>query len=276
MNPRSRSSFTLIRIALPAALLLLSGCATMQAGQEADENDPLEGMNRAIYSFNENLDKAVLKPVATGYKAVVPQPLRTGVTNFFNNLAYPTVIINSFLQGKFEQGTDDLMRFITNSSFGLFGLLDVATPAGMPAHNEDFGQSLAKWGVGEGPYLVLPFFGPSNARDTVGLVVDFQTDLLTYHDQIAERNRLWGLKAIDRRANLLSAGRILDEAAPFDPYVFTRDAYRQRRAGLISDNANGANQDFRNDDTEDTTAAPVDPAPVVAPAPADPAPAPTP
>lgn len=235
-----------LSLTLAGIVLLSSGCASLQATQADDPRDPWEGMNRAIYSFNENLDKAVLKPVATGYKKTVPQPLRTGVTNFFSNLAYPTVILNDFLQGKVAQGVDDLMRLLINSSFGLFGLLDVATPAGLPAHSEDFGQTLAVWGAGDGPYLVLPFFGPSTVRDTAGLAVDFQTDLLTHHPEVRERNALWGVKAVDKRANLLSAGRILDQAA-VDPYSFTREAYLQKRDSQISDGHHGPNQDFRND-----------------------------
>ncbi|MEW6353022.1 MAG: VacJ family lipoprotein [Pseudomonadota bacterium] len=237
--------------ALVAALLLNAGCATTQGVQGSaadDEYDPLEGFNRAMYSFNENVDKAVLKPLATGYKNVVPQPARTGVANFFNNLSYPIVILNDFLQGKAEQGADDLMRLIINSSFGLFGFLDVATPGGLPAHKEDFGQTLGYWGVADGAYIVLPFFGPSNVRDTFGLAADIYTDPLTHHDDISQRNWAWGIRAIDNRSRLLSAGRILDEAAT-DPYSFTREAYRQRRASQIRDEeTTSQQQDFRKDE----------------------------
>lgn len=211
---------------------LLSGCA---ANQHTDtKNDPLEGFNRSMYSFNDTVDKAVLKPVATGYEHVVPQPVRTGVGNFFNNLAYPIVIINTLLQGKFEQGAEDIQRFVYNSTFGLLGLIDISTPMGLEANKEDFGQTLGYWGVGKGFYVVLPLFGPSTVRDGIGLVVDYQADLLSQHSDVSERNQALALKTIDRRARLSSAERIL-EAAALDPYTFTRDAYLQQRDSLIRD-----------------------------------------
>lgn len=219
-------------LGLVAAYALLSGCAI---NPHTDvKNDPLETFNRTMYSFNDTVDKGLVKPVAARYELVVPQPARTGVGNFFSNLAYPIVIINDFLQGKFEQGAEDIQRFAYNSTFGLLGLLDVSTPMGLDAHKEDFGQTLGYWGVGRGFYLVLPFYGPSTVRDGIGLVADYKADLLNQHSDVSERNQALALKIIDRRARLLSAERVLEEAA-LDPYTFTRDAYLQQRESLIRD-----------------------------------------
>ncbi|MEO5573628.1 MAG: VacJ family lipoprotein [Gammaproteobacteria bacterium] len=236
---------------LTGVLILLSGCTTLQLSQDEEARDPFEGLNRAIYSFNEGVDRNVLKPVATGYKNTIPQPVRTGVSNFFNNLAYPTVVINDLLQGKFKQGISDGSRFIANTVFGVLGIFDVATSMGMPAHNEDFGQTFAVWGIGEGPYLVLPLFGPSNPRDGIGSVLDYQADILSSYDNTAGRSAARALKAVDKRSDLLSAGRILDQAA-LDSYSFRREAYRQRRLNLIYD-GNPPQQDFSNNQTDDLT-----------------------
>ena len=235
MKHRSFPFIQASRLSCVVLLFLLSGCASLQTAQgDSEDRDPFEGFNRAMFSFNKGVDKAVLKPVATGYANVIPRPIRTGVSNFFSNLAYPTVIVNAFLQGKFAQGISDASRFFTNSIFGVLGIFDVATAWDMPAHNEDFGQTFGYWGMGEGPYLVLPFFGPSNPRDGIGLALDFQTDILSYYHDDTRRYIARGVKIIDRRSNLLSAGRILDEAA-LDPYSFTREAYRQRRIHAIYD-----------------------------------------
>jgi phospholipid-binding lipoprotein MlaA len=235
---------------LAIMLGLLSGCATLQSSEE--DRDPLEGINRAIYGFNENVDKAVIKPLATGYRDAVPEFIRTGVANFFGNLAYPIVIVNDLLQGKVTQGLDDTSRFITNSTFGLLGFLDVATPAGMPAHNEDFGQTLGVWGFGEGIYIVLPLLGPSNVRDAVGLAADYQADILSHHSDMSQRNVARGGKAIDARSRLLGASRVFDEAAAFDPYGFAREAYRQRRANLIRDNGGAPADEFFEEESPNT------------------------
>lgn len=239
---------------LSVSLLLLSGCTTLATTQDADDRDPFEGFNRSIYNFNEGLDNAVLKPVATGYKNTIPQPVRTSVSNFFSNLAYPIVIINDILQGKFKQGISDASRFVANTTFGVLGIFDVATYMDLPAHNEDFGQTFGVWGIGEGPYLVLPLFGPSNPRDGIGLLLDTQADILSYYDSTGGRYAARGLKAVDRRSELLSASRILDQAA-LDPYVFTRDIYRQRRLNLIHD-GNPPQQDFLNGATAGAVSVP--------------------
>ncbi|MEO5703047.1 MAG: VacJ family lipoprotein [Gammaproteobacteria bacterium] len=237
--------------ALLGAMIALSGCTSLQTAQDGDDqHDPFEGFNRSIFSFNEGVDRHILKPVAISYKNNIPQPVRTGVSNFFSNLAYPTVVINDVLQGKFSQGMADISRFVTNTIFGVAGIFDVATRWELPAHKEDFGQTFAMWGIGEGPYLVLPLLGPSNPRDGVGSILDYQANIISYYQDTAGRNVARSLNAVDERSNLLSAGRILDQAA-FDPYIFTREAYRQRRLNLIYD-GNPPQQDFFNDPIEDS------------------------
>lgn len=215
-----------------AAVLLsfsLLGCAT-----NGDRRDPLEPINRGIYKFNDAVDKAVIKPVATGYKEVMPGPVRTAVGNFFSNLDDVLVLLNDLLQFKLELAASDFSRLVWNTTLGIAGLIDVGSKMDLPKHNEDFGQTLGYWGVGNGPYLVLPFLGPSTLRDTVGLVVDSHFDPLWQHDPISERNTAYGLHTIDTRARLLDAEKVLEEAA-IDRYIFLRDAYLQRRRGLVYD-----------------------------------------
>jgi len=212
------------------ATLTLTGCAV-----NGDPRDPIEPVNRAIHSFNEGFDRAILKPVARGYQAVTPQPAQTGIRNFFANLDDVTVLANDILQLKLEQSTRDFLRLTFNTTFGLFGLLDVAAEMGLQKHNEDFGQTLGRWGVGSGPYLVLPFMGPSNVRDTVGFSVDSRyTDLVRNHDDVSTRNPVLALRLVARRADLLEARQVVDEAA-LDNYQFTRDFYLERRKGLVYD-----------------------------------------
>jgi phospholipid-binding lipoprotein MlaA len=209
--------------------LLLAGCATGK-----NPRDPFEGFNRGVYEFNEAVDKAVLKPVAEGYRFVVPQFVRSSVGNFFSNLNDVLVAINNVLQGKFKAAYSDFGRVAINSTIGIGGLFDVATEAGIDKHDEDFGQTLGWWGVRDGPYIVLPFFGPSTARDTVGRVGDYFTDVLTYVDPTRSRNILRGSRIVNRRAELLDASKVLETAA-LDPYEFVRDAYLQRRRTLVYD-----------------------------------------
>ncbi len=203
--------------------------------EENGENDPFEGFNRAMFKFNQKVDKYALKPVAKGYRAVLPSPVRKGVSNFFSNLREPIVILNALLQGKFIQAVSDLSRFIWNTTAGLYGLIDVASHMGMEKHHEDFGQTLGKWGVGEGPYLVLPFLGPSNVRDSAGLVVDYETYPPTHMEEQSTRDKLLLTETVNKRSQLLEAGDILEQAAGQDPYIFVREAYRQRRRNLIYD-----------------------------------------
>jgi phospholipid-binding lipoprotein MlaA len=213
-------------------LLLASGCATVHG--EPEPHDPYEGFNRSMYRFNDTVDRAVLKPVAEFYDDAVPAPINTGVSNFFSNLDDVTVLINDLLQAKFRQAGSDFARISFNTTFGLFGLFDVASHMDLPKHNEDFGQTLGYWGVGSGPYLVLPFLGPSTVRDGTGTVASWYTEPLT---SIEDPNTYWGavaLRAVDTRAELLRASRLLEQAA-LDPYVFTREAYLQLRRSRVYD-----------------------------------------
>jgi phospholipid-binding lipoprotein MlaA len=214
-----------------ALLLLLSGCASTN-----NPRDPLEPLNRAMYQVNDALDKVVMKPVATVYKTVLPQFVRTGVTNFFSNLYDILTALNNLLQGKFADALSDTGRIAVNSTVGVLGLIDVGTEIGLEKHKEDFGQTLGRWGVADGPYLQVPFFGPSSFRDAVGTFVDFKFDPIKWiwRDHIATRNSLWGLFTVNLRANLLDSTKILEEAA-LDPYEFQRDAYLQRRRNLVYD-----------------------------------------
>jgi phospholipid-binding lipoprotein MlaA len=181
------------------------------------------------------VDKAVIKPVAQGYDAVMPGFAKTGVRNFFSNLNDVTVLANNLLQFKLEQSASDFLRVTFNSSFGLLGLLDVASEMGLRKHEEDFGQTLGRWGIGTGPYLVLPILGPSNFRDTVGYVVDSEyTDLVVNYDNVSARNPALALRLIGRRADLLKAKEALDTAA-LDPYEYMRDLYLERRRSLVYD-----------------------------------------
>lgn len=216
---------------IPAVLAIaLTGCAA-----NGDPRDPLEPMNRAIHGFNEGFDRMLLKPVAQAYSTVLPSFAQTGVRNFFSNLDDVTVLANDILQFKLEQGSRDFMRLAVNSTFGLFGLLDVAGEMGLQKHNEDFGQTLGRWGVGAGPYLVLPFLGPNDFRDTAGFLVDTEyTDLVRNHDDVSTRNPVLVLRVVSRRADLLDAKRAIDAAA-LDEYEFTRDLYLERRKSLVHD-----------------------------------------
>lgn len=221
------------KLLLPTLLALplsLGGCAA-----NGDPRDPLEPMNRAIHSFNEGFDRALLKPAAQTYETVMPGFAQTGVRNFFSNLDDVTVLANDVLQFKLEQGSRDFMRLAINSTLGLFGLLDVAGEMGLRKHNEDFGQTLGRWGVGTGPYLVLPFLGPSDFRDTAGYLVDNEySDVVLNHDDVATPNPVLVLRVVSRRADLLDAKRAIDAAA-LDDYEFNRDLYLERRRGLVYD-----------------------------------------
>ncbi|MFC5472944.1 VacJ family lipoprotein [Paraherbaspirillum soli] len=225
------------RLAAVAMIAALSGCATTHNPQ-----DPLEGYNRAMFSFNDTVDKVALKPVATAYRNWLPSFVQTGVHNFFGNLGDIWSSVNGFLQGNVADGTSDVMRVAVNTTFGLGGLLDVSSEAGLQKHNKDFGQTLGKWGVGSGPYLVLPLFGPSNIRDTAALPVDFRGDLWSYKYPVRWRNTGSVVRLIDKRANLLDASEMLEDAA-LDKYEFVRDAYTQRRQSQIRGNDEDAPAD---------------------------------
>ncbi|MGD9772630.1 MlaA family lipoprotein [Diaphorobacter sp.] len=228
-----------------AALLLgaalAGGCAS---GPQSHPADPFEPFNRGMYQFNDSLDKAVLKPVATAYRDATPQPVRTGVGNFFANLGDAWSFVNNLLQWRGLEAYESLVRFSTNTVFGLGGVLDIASEAGIERHKQDFGLTLGRWGVPTGPYLVLPFLGSSTVRDTAALPVDFYLgDGVDRIGDIPLRNSLLGLRLVDTRASLLSAGSVLDAAA-LDPYSFTRDVYLQVRRGA------GGGQADEGDDQE--------------------------
>lgn len=209
----------------------LAGCAT---GPDRDPRDPLEPLNRAVYSFNDMIDRIALEPLAQGYQAITPAPVDKGVTNFFNNLSDLRSAANNLLQFKIGRAFSDVGRFAVNSTVGVLGVMDVASNMDLPRYNEDFGQTLGVWGFGSGPYIVLPFFGPSSGRDSVGVVVDWFTDPLMLIDDDATRWGLRGLKLIDTRADLLNASRVLQQAA-LDPYAFVRDAFLQQRQSAVFD-----------------------------------------
>jgi phospholipid-binding lipoprotein MlaA len=251
--------------ALTLATTLAAGCAT---GPNANPDDPLEPLNRAVYTVNDKLDQYVAEPVAKGYKAVTPQPVRTAVTNFYSNLADVGNFANNLLQGKGVDAAESLMRVAINSVLGIGGLIDIATPAGLLKHSQDFGLTMGVWGVPSGPYLVLPVFGPSSFRDGVGLYVNFKFDPTTYAEP-AVRNSLYGLNVVDVRANLLGATDLLKLAA-LDKYAFVRDAYIQRRRYLI-EGGSGKLPNYEEDESAPAAAPAAEPAKAPA-APAQPAP----
>jgi phospholipid-binding lipoprotein MlaA len=208
----------------------LGGCATSGA---KNPDDPLEGYNRAMFSFNDKLDRYALKPAATAYQKLLPSFMQTGINNFFGNLGDVWTAANNLLQGRGEDGVSDVMRFAVNSTFGLLGFIDVASDAGLQKHRQDFGLTLGVWGVRPGPYLVLPLLGSSTIRDTAALPLDFEAYPWQHVQRIDVRNSGTALRLIDARASLLSASNLLEEAA-LDRYEFIRDAYLQRRASKIS------------------------------------------
>jgi phospholipid-binding lipoprotein MlaA len=211
--------------------LLLAGCAT---GPNANPADPMEPLNRSVYQFNDAVDRTVLKPVATAYRDVTPSLVQKGIGNFFGNLEDAWSFANNVLQLKGEAAGDSFFRFGVNTFMGLGGILDVASEMRIARHTEDFGQTLGYWGVGAGPYVVLPILGPSTLRDTVALPVDWKGDAVTQVQDVATSNTLYGVRAVDQRAALLKAEGVIDEAA-LDKYSFIRDAYLQRRRNAVYD-----------------------------------------
>ncbi len=217
---------------LLAALVfaLASGCAT----NGTDARDPIEGFNRAMYGFNEGFDEAIGKPVATAYRDVLPSFVRTGVRNFFANIDDLFIGVNNLLQGKPIDAVSDIARLAVNTTIGILGLIDVGSHIGLEKHNEDFGQTFGRWGASDGPYIVWPMFGSSTVRDSMGSVLDVSLDPVRNHRPVNVRNVMLLTRATSKRADLLDASRVLEEAA-LDKYVFQRDAYLQRRRSLIYD-----------------------------------------
>ena len=223
-----------------AAAALAGGCASLPEG-EGVEYDPWERANRGVYRFNDAIDRAITKPVARGYTAVVPEPVRQGVTNFSRNLLSPLSAVNNFLQGKPREGASEVYRFVVNSTFGIGGVFDVAAMGGVEAHREDFGQTAAVWGVPAGPYVTLPFLGPQTLRDALLLPLDLQLDPLYHYDVASVRDRLYVLRLINLRANLLPFEDLLEDSA--DPYVTVRESFLQNREFAIYDGNPPADDD---------------------------------
>ena len=230
--------------ALALLALVTAGCASTPG--EPVEHDPWERYNRSMYNFNTAVDNATLKPIAKGYRKVVPQIARRGVSNFFSNLLVPGTMLNQFLQGKPKAGFSDFGRFLMNSTVGLGGLLDPATEFGLVEHDEDFGQTLAVWGAGPGPYFVLPFLGPSTVRDALMLPLDGASNPIYYYENTSVKDKLQVLRIIDLRTRLLNAERFLEDSN--DPYITLRESYLQNREYKIHD-GNPPMDDY--DDFED-------------------------
>lgn len=220
-----------VRLALALGCFATAGLSLAQS----ETYDPLEPLNRVIFSFNAAVDNAIVLPIAKGYRAITPNVVQSGVRNFFSNLEDVRVMTNNLLQGKLQAGTSDFMRIAVNSTFGLLGLLDVAAEMGLKKNNEDFGQTLGRWGLTSGPYLVLPLLGPSSFRDAAGRFVDLRyLDLVRHIEDMGLRNRINGLRVISSRSDLIEAKAAVDMAA-LDGYEFTRDFYLERRRALVYD-----------------------------------------
>lgn len=237
---------------LLAVVLLVTGCAT--SGRTPVEHDPWEPLNRGIYQFNDFGDRILLKPVAKGYKKILPSFARRGVSNFVDNLATPRSALNNFLQGKPMRGFDDIARFLFNSTLGIGGLIDVASAGGLEEYDEDFGQTFAVWGMPSGPYVVLPFMGPSTLRDAVARPLDVLADPLYHHDDSSVRDPLVVLRLIDMRHRLLAAEGFIEDSQ--DPYITLRESFLQNRDYVIYDGDPPIDdfyddfEDFEDDSTE--------------------------
>jgi len=251
------------------AAALLAGCASPS---NRTPGDPLEPMNRVVFKVNDTIDSTIAVPIAKGYQKITPHPLRTAISNFFSNLGDLNNIANELLQLKITDATEDLIRFAMNSTFGIGGLIDFATPARLPKHHQDFGLTLGRWGVPSGPYLVLPIFGPSSFRDGVGFAVDTRFSPLIYVPVDAQKP-MYGLQFVSARSDMLGATNILQQAA-LDKYSFVRDAYtQQRRAALGADTSKPPALPNYGDEDESATPAPTGAASEAAPANAASAPA---
>ncbi|MBI3481332.1 MAG: VacJ family lipoprotein [Nitrosomonadales bacterium] len=257
------ANFLHYRTLIVLASLAVTGCAT----HAKNPSDPLEPLNRGIYKFNDVADQAIIKPVAKGYKAVVPNAGRIMITNFFSNLDDVVVTVNDLLQFKFRQGFSDGMRVFVNSTIGVFGLIDVASMDGLPKHKEDFGVTLGKWGVGNGPYLVVPILGPSTLRDSIGDYADAFPDPIFQVQDVPTRYQVYITKKVNRRSELLDQETILNEAM-VDPYEFMRDAYLLRRQSKVDEDQPPRRSRYDDDEGSDT-APPANspPQPASAPAP---------
>ena len=231
MKMTKRFSPRSVLLAGAVGVFLLSGCASRGT---ATPGDPLEGYNRAMFDFNESVDKAVIKPLAEGYDYITPAPVKTGVGNFFGNLGDVWISVNNLLQGKVKDALSDAGRFLVNTTLGIAGLFDVATEMGMEKHDEDFGQTLGWWGVPEGPYFIVPILGPKTVRDALALPVDFKGNPVTYLKDDESRYLLLGLELIHQRYTLLGSEKTLEEGT-LDKYAYVRDYYLQQRRYKVFD-----------------------------------------
>lgn len=259
----NRAARMALGLALAAAL---SACVTLPPNSVRSPQDPWESWNRGVYKFNDAVDRGIVKPVTRTYVRVVPKPVRTGIHNFFANLDTPTTMVNDVLQGKFLAAGNDLGRFLLNSTFGLGGILDPATSAGLARNDEDFGQTLGKWGVHAGPFVELPILGPSDLRDAPAKLVDTYSNPRQYIKNTYVKYGLYLPYLVDIRAELLPLDDTLKNV--YDPYAFIRDAYLQRRAYLISDGKIKDEEPLVDpgEDTPPPSAAPAGPAATTAPA----------
>jgi len=264
-HPSLLSRLRAVILCATVSVFLAGGCAST-----GNPRDPLEPLNRAVYKFNDAVDNLVIKPASTLYRDLVPQFVRTGISNFFSNINDVIVALNNLMQGKIPAAINDVGRILVNTTLGVFGLMDPATELGVEKNNEDFGQTLGFWGLGDGAYLVLPFLGPSSVRDTAGWAGDIYTWPVTYLEPTRHRNALIGLRFVSGRADLLEASRILETAA-LDPYEFVRDAYLQRRRNLVHDGKPPDEDDPGTDAKPNPGASGPAPAPGKAPEPAAPA-----
>lgn len=243
---RSNSSPPWRTLALCA--LLLGGCASVPEDARS-EADPWEPMNRPLFAFNRGLDKATTKPLAKGYEKVLPQPVRTGISNFFRNLRTPASSINNFLQGKPKRGFSELGRFVFNSTLGVGGIFDIATAGGIESYKEDFGQTAAVWGVPDGPYVMIPLLGPSTLRDGLLFPLSLITDPLYHYDNTSVRDKLVVLRVIETRARLLPLESTLEESK--DPYLTLRESYLQNREFEIYDGEPPEDDEFYDEFLEE-------------------------
>ena len=233
-------------------LAMLVGCAGSIPPAPKDQRspaDPWEPLNRRVSNFNNVVDKATLKPLAKGYQAILPDPVETAIANFSNNLLGPRNIINNFLQGKIKRGFSETGRFLANSTLGLLGLIDVGTDIGLEAHNEDFGETLATWGVPSGPYVVVPILGPRTFRDATMIPLNFLADPLFHYENDTARRWLYALRLVDVRARLSALDALTEES--FDRYLTIRESYLQNREFRIYDGDPPADDDFYDDFEED-------------------------
>jgi phospholipid-binding lipoprotein MlaA len=268
---------TPFRTALLTACLAaaLGGCASLPKDSQRSARDPWERMNRATYKFNDALDRGIVKPVAKGYVKVTPQPVRTGVTNFFDNLETPISMVNDLLQWQIHDFFNDTARLVLNTTLGIGGVLDPATRAGLDKNDRDFGQTLGKWGLKSGPYVVLPVLGPSDVRDAAGRLADNYSNPRAYISDPWVQWGLWAARGIDTRSRLLFTDQIVQNS--YDPYAFVRNAYLQHRDFKVSGGAAGSDENQQEqqmldeaDQLEKENAAGAESPPAPAPAPQGP------